>query len=105
MCLSRALLVDYPWQAFSLAADYQYYLTLVEHGERVRYVPQAIVRSQMPTTFSQMRTQDIRWESSGGGQSTWRVVWRLLEAGLKYRDFARLEAIAELLTPPLSFLV
>lgn len=105
MCLSRALLQCYPWQAFSLAEDYQYYLTLIEHGERVRYVPDAVVRSQMPTTFSQMRTQDIRWESSSGGESKWRVVARLLKAGLKHRDFARLEAIGELLTPPLSLLI
>jgi cellulose synthase/poly-beta-1,6-N-acetylglucosamine synthase-like glycosyltransferase len=105
MCLSRAVLVQYPWQAFALAEDYQYYLTLIEHGERVRYVPDAVVRSQMPTTFSQMRTQDIRWESSSGGESKWRVVARLLKAGLRHHDFARLEAIGELLTPPLSLLV
>ena len=78
MCLSRALLMRYPWQAFSIAEDYQYYLTLVQHGERVRYVPEAIVRSQMPTTFAQMRTQDIRWESSERSQSTWRIALRLL---------------------------
>src|SRR5204863_4035203 len=47
MCLSRALLMDYPWQSSSLSEDYQYYLTLIEHGERVRYVPEAVVRSQM----------------------------------------------------------
>jgi cellulose synthase/poly-beta-1,6-N-acetylglucosamine synthase-like glycosyltransferase len=105
MCLSRPLLLRYPWQAYSLSEDYQYYLTLVRHGERVRYVPEAIVRSQMPTTFAQMRTQDVRWESSEGGQKTWWVALQLLESGLRSRDFARIEAVAELLTPPLSFLV
>ena len=105
MCLSRDILLRYPWQAFSLAEDYQYYLTLIEHGERVRYVPEAVVRSQMPTTFAQMRTQDIRWESSEGNHTTWQVTLRLLRAGLSYHDFARIEAIAELLTPPLSLLI
>ena len=105
MCLSRPLLLRYPWQAYSLSEDYQYYLTLVRHGERVRYVPEAVVRSQMPTTFAQMRTQDVRWESSEGGQKTWWVALQLLESGLRSRDFARIEAVAELLTPPLSFLV
>lgn len=105
MCLSHAILERYPWQAFALAEDYQYYLTLIEHGERVRYVPDAVVRSQMPTTFSQMRTQDIRWESASGGESKWQIAWRLLKVGLRQRDFARLEAIGELLTPPLSLLV
>jgi hypothetical protein len=68
-------------------------------------VPEAIVRSQMPTTFKQMRTQDIRWESWDGKQSTWQIAFRLLGAGLRYCDFRRIEAIAELLTPPLSVLV
>lgn len=105
MCFSRALLLRHPWQAFSLIEDYHYYLTLVEHGERIRYVPEAVVRSQMPTTFAQMRTQDIRWESSAGGQPAWRIALKLLRAGLRYRDLRRIEAIAELLTPPLSLLV
>ena len=105
MCLSRALLMRYPWQAYSLSEDYQYYLTLVRHGERIRYVPEALVRSQMPTTFAQMRTQDVRWESLEGGQKTWWVALKLLESGLRSRDLARIEAVVELLTPPLSFLV
>jgi glycosyltransferase involved in cell wall biosynthesis len=105
MCLSRSLLLLYPWRAFSLSEDYQYYLTLVKHGERVRYVPDAVVRSQMPTTFAQMRTQDVRWESSGGGQRPWRLAGELLREGLKYHDFIRIEAFVELVTPPLSLIV
>lgn len=105
MCLSRTLLMRYPWQAYSLSEDYQYYLTLVEHGERVQYVPDAVVRAQMPRTFAQMRTQDIRWEASVPGEKTWKVALRLLGAGLRTMDFVRIEAVAELLTPPLSFLV
>lgn len=105
ICLSRALLMRYPWEAYTIAEDYQYYLTLVAHGERVRYVPDALVRSEMPTTFAQMRTQDIRWESSGSQQKTWRLALRMLRSGLFSRDFVRIEAVAELLTPPLSFLV
>lgn len=105
MCLSRTLLKRYPWQAFSLAEDYQYYLTLVQHGEKVVYMPEALVRSEMPSTFAQMRTQDIRWEASQGAQPAWRTAWKLLKAGISSRDFARLEAIAELLAPPLSSLI
>jgi cellulose synthase/poly-beta-1,6-N-acetylglucosamine synthase-like glycosyltransferase len=105
MCLSRALLERYPWQAFSLAEDYQYYLILAQNGEKVRYMPEAIVRSEMPVTFEQMRTQDIRWEAAQGGQSTREAAWKLLKTGLKHHDPVRLEAIAELLTPPLSYMV
>jgi cellulose synthase/poly-beta-1,6-N-acetylglucosamine synthase-like glycosyltransferase len=105
MCFSHEILQRYPWQAFGLSEDYQYYLTLVQHGERVVYVPEAIVRAQMPVTFEQMRTQDVRWESGDPQQSQWQTVWELLQAGLRYRSFVRLEAVAELLTPPLSLLV
>lgn len=105
MCLSRSLLMSYPWQSFSLAEDYQYYLNLVKHGEKVLYMPEAIVRSEMPSTFAQMRTQDIRWESPDASQPTWRAAWQLLKVGMRNRDFTRIEAIAELLTPPLSYLI
>ena len=68
-------------------------------------MPEAIVRSEMPATFVQMRTQDIRWEASQGSQSTGRTARSLLKAGIRHKDFVRIEAIAELLTPPLSYLV
>jgi len=105
MCFSRTLLERYPWQAYSLSEDYEYYLHLVQHGELVRYVPDAIVRSYMPTSFIQMRTQDIRWESRRGGPSSWQVIRDLLRAGIRLRSFACFEAVAELLVPPLSLLV
>ncbi len=105
MCLSRSLLARHPWQAFGVTEDYQYYLTLVQQGVRVRYVPEAIVSAQMPITFDQMRTQDIRWEASEPQQSQWRIAGRLLREGLRTRSFVRIEALLELLTPPLSFMV
>jgi glycosyltransferase involved in cell wall biosynthesis len=104
-CLAHALLRAHPWRAFGLAEDYQYYLSLVEAGVRVRYAPDAQVLSAMPTTFRQMRTQDVRWESMGVGQTPMRVIaWRLLLGGLRARDLVRLEALIELVTPPLSLL-
>jgi len=105
VCLSRELVRRYPWRAFGVGEDYPYYLTLVQHGVRVRYVPDAVLRSQMPTTFARMRSQDIRWEAGELGQPTWRLALGLLRAGLRSRDLVRAEAVAELLTPPLSLLV
>ncbi|HZT99589.1 MAG TPA: glycosyltransferase family 2 protein [Ktedonobacteraceae bacterium] len=104
MCFSRSLLERCPWQAFALSEDYQYYLTLVEHGERVHYVPEAVVCAHMPTTFAAMRTQDIRWEAPGDGPTLWQVTLGLLKAGMQLRSFVCFEAIVELLTPPLSLL-
>jgi cellulose synthase/poly-beta-1,6-N-acetylglucosamine synthase-like glycosyltransferase len=105
MCLTRTILDRYPWQAFGIAEDYQYYLTLIEKGERVRYVPEAIVRSQMPITFAQMRTQDVRWEAAEPQRSTWQTALHLLKSGLSAKSFVRIDAVLELLTPPLSFMV
>jgi cellulose synthase/poly-beta-1,6-N-acetylglucosamine synthase-like glycosyltransferase len=105
MCFSRALLIRHPWRAFSVGEDYQYYLTLVENGERVCYVPEAIVYSTMPITFRQMRTQDVRWEAASHDQKAWWVALKFLGAGLRARDFVRIEAVVELLTPPLSSLM
>jgi cellulose synthase/poly-beta-1,6-N-acetylglucosamine synthase-like glycosyltransferase len=103
MCFSRSLLERYPWQAYSLSEDYQYYINLVKHGELVRYVPDAVVSSYMPASFKQMRTQDIRWESSGS-DTVWRITGELLQAGFRLRKFVCFEAVMELLTPPLSLL-
>jgi glycosyltransferase involved in cell wall biosynthesis len=105
MCLSCDLLVRYPWQSFALSEDYLYYLRLVQGGERIRYVPDAVVRSQMPTSFRQMRTQDVRWEAVGPGQGDMRLALNLLGSALRGRDLLRLDALVEFLTPPLSFLV
>ncbi|HZU70444.1 MAG TPA: glycosyltransferase family 2 protein [Ktedonobacteraceae bacterium] len=104
MCFSSGLLQRHPWQAYSLAEDYEYYLSLVRQGERVRYVPEAIIYSIMPTTFAAMRTQDIRWETLGNGNTTWQIAIDLLKATLQRRTWACFEAMLELLTPPLSFL-
>lgn len=105
MCFSRTLLECYPWQAYSLSEDYEYYLHLVKHGERVHYVPDAIVRSYMPTSFIQMRTQDIRWESRAGNPSSRKTIGDLLRAAVRLRSFACIDAIIELVVPPLSLLV
>ncbi len=105
MCFSRELLLRQPWTAFGLTEDYEYYLTITLAGEVVRFEPDAVVRALMPTTFGDMRSQDLRWESSSQGLSTREWAVRLLSAGLRQRDWRRIEATLELLTPPLSQLV
>jgi cellulose synthase/poly-beta-1,6-N-acetylglucosamine synthase-like glycosyltransferase len=106
MCLTHELLVRHPWQAFGLSEDYQYYLSIVSSGEKVLFVPDADVRSVMPTTARQLQTQDIRWESLSPDASVWqrRIGWSLLGEGIRRRSWVRLDALAELLIPPLSVL-
>jgi glycosyl transferase family 2 len=105
MCLTRDLLRAHPWQAHGATEDYQYYLTLVQAGERVRYVPEAVVRSEMPATFAQMRTQDVRWESQAPEQRRAGAARALLAGALRHHDPVRFEALLELIAPPLSPLV
>jgi cellulose synthase/poly-beta-1,6-N-acetylglucosamine synthase-like glycosyltransferase len=105
MCFTHDLLERCPWQAHDLSEDYQYYLTLVRHGERVRYVPEAVVRAQMPITFAAMRTQDIRWESVSHDETVWSVASGLLKAGLRLRKWFCFDALLELFTPTLSFML
>ena len=107
MCLTPQLLRRHPWQAFGLSEDYQYYLTLVASGERVLFVTDARVNSVMPTTARQLQAQDIRWETLSPDAKGWqrRIAWRLFVDGMRKRDWVRLDALAELLTPPLSALV
>ena len=106
MCLTHEVLTRHPWQAFGLSEDYQYYLSLVSSGEKVLFVPDADVRSVMPTTARQLQSQDIRWESLNPEASDWqrRIGWRLLTDGVLRHSWVRLDALAELLTPPLSVL-
>jgi hypothetical protein len=105
MCLTRLLLARHPWRAYGLAEDYQYYLTIVAQGVRVRYVPRAVVRSHMPPSFKEMRTQDVRWEAAEPSQWAWRQALRLVGASLRQRDLARAEAAAEVIAPPFSLAV
>ncbi len=105
MCFSRALLERCPWRVYGLSEDYQYYLTLIQRGERIHYVPDALVDSHMPPTFAETRTQDIRWESGYLlKMEAWQTIWQLLKVGLRLRNGDCFDAIAELLTPPLSLM-
>ena len=106
VCLTHELLMRHPWHAFGLSEDYQYYLSIIASGEKVLFVPDADVRSVMPTTSRQLRTQDIRWETLNPDASAWqrRIGWRLLRDGIRRHSWVRLDALAELLTPPLSVL-
>jgi len=104
MCLSRSLLVEHPWNAFGVTEDYQYYLTILLRGERVVYAPGAMLRSEMPETFDQLRTQDIRWESPGDDNSRWHIATELIRSGIRKRSLVQLDGAAELLVPQLSVL-
>jgi hypothetical protein len=104
MAFSRELLASRPWTARSLVEDQEYHLHLVAAGERVAFAPDTWVRSAMPTSLRRSKTQQLRWEA-GRGRLIRNWSARLLVAGLRRRDPARLHAGLEALVPPQSLLL
>jgi 1,2-diacylglycerol 3-beta-glucosyltransferase len=103
MAFRRALLERHRFAADSLVEDADLHLRLVACGERVAYVPEASVRSPMPTSKAASRAQQTRWE---GGRADLLRHWTapLLATGLRRRDRVRLHAWLELLVPPQTLL-
>jgi 1,2-diacylglycerol 3-beta-glucosyltransferase len=97
------LLREHPWDAFGLAEDVEHHLALVLAGERVRFVDEAAVLSDMPTTAGGAAGQQSRWEA-GKAALVRRWTPRLVAAGLRERDPVRVHAGLELLVPPQSLL-
>jgi 1,2-diacylglycerol 3-beta-glucosyltransferase len=104
MGFRRELLERQPWRARSLVEDQEYHLGLVAAGERVAFAPDTWVRSPMPTSLRRSSSQQLRWDA---GRASLIRTWtpRLLTAGLRRRDAARVHAALEPLVPPQSLLL
>jgi len=103
MCFAAPVMERFGWNAVTLTEDAEFHLRLLEAGIRVRYAPQTSVIADMPVTLRQARTQNVRWER-GRLQLARLHGPRLLTKGLIQCDPARLDAVAELVLPPLSIL-
>jgi len=103
MCFAASVIERFGWDSFTLAEDVEFHLRLVEAGLRVAYAPEATVLAAMPSSLRGSRSQNVRWER-GRLQLLRAFGPRLLVDGVRLRDPARLEALAEQLVPPLSVL-
>jgi 1,2-diacylglycerol 3-beta-glucosyltransferase len=104
MCFRSEVLDRFGWGAASLAEDVEFHTHLLQTGLRVTYAPEALVTAEMPTSLSQARSQQARWER--GRLALIRAcALPLLRSGLRQRDPARFDAAAEILVPPLSVIV
>jgi 1,2-diacylglycerol 3-beta-glucosyltransferase len=103
MAFTRELLREEPWTTTGFVEDFEYHLRLVDAGRRVEFLPNAWVRSAMPTSFAGGADQQARWE-----QGKLHVIrnWslRLVLSGLVRRDPIRLHAGLEQLVPPQSLI-
>lgn len=105
MCLSASVLSEIAWRGESLTEDIEYALDLTEtHRVRVQFVPDAIVRAQMPANSKSAGSQRRRWErgryqlmrSRGPG---------LLAQGILHRNRLALDCALDLFVPPLAEIV
>jgi cellulose synthase/poly-beta-1,6-N-acetylglucosamine synthase-like glycosyltransferase len=98
--LRAGLLERLPYRAHSVVEDLEYHLLLVNAGERVHFVVDAVVTGEIADTRDGARTQRTRWE---GGRL--RMLWEHLGPLLKRTltgDRAAAELLADLLLLPLG---
>jgi cellulose synthase/poly-beta-1,6-N-acetylglucosamine synthase-like glycosyltransferase len=60
--LTSQLLEKVPYEAFSIVEDLEYHIELVMAGERVRFVEDAVVSSNLPTSTGGETSQQSRWQ-------------------------------------------
>lgn len=90
------------WRGDSITEDLDFGLDLLEeHGIRVAYAPEAIVRAQMPVGEQESRSQRDRWER-GRREIVARRSGGLLWRGITGCDFRKTDAALDMLIPPLA---
>ena len=104
MALTRELLDEVPWDAFSIVEDAEYHNKLVAAGRKVAFIADAYVSSSMPASLKGSGTQQLRWEG-GRGVTLRQSAVPLLRAAIRHKDPVRLNAALEWLVPPQSLLI
>ena len=104
MCFSAATLDEHGWSTAGLAEDVELHLSLVRHGIRVDFAPEAVVRADMPTTLDAAGSQNLRWEA-GRLAAARQEILPLVGIGLARRDPIMVDAAVEQLIPPLSVVI
>jgi cellulose synthase/poly-beta-1,6-N-acetylglucosamine synthase-like glycosyltransferase len=109
MVFHRHILERHAWSA-SVTEDLEYHMTLILHGERVIFAPDAVVWAEMPETLANSHTQNVRWEQ-GRLEMARHYIPRLLWAALtpwRHGGWQRipllLDAMMELVVPPFAVL-
>ncbi len=102
MAFTRATLQQARWRGDSVTEDLDYGLDLARNlGLRVRYVPEARVLAQMPTSAKQATSQRQRWET-GRYKLVRERALPLLWEGIRRRRALLCDAAWDLLMPPLA---
>jgi 1,2-diacylglycerol 3-beta-glucosyltransferase len=104
MAFTTALLREVPHEAFSIVEDVEYGIRLGSLGYRVHYAGEAQVLGEMVAGERGSRSQRRRWE--GGRLALARQhAWPLVRAAFRTRSALLLDLAADLLVPPLTYVV
>lgn len=63
MAIRSDVLLAHPWSSHSLTEDVDYAVSLIRQGVKIMYTQASKVRSAAVSTYSQSRSQKIRWAS------------------------------------------
>jgi len=104
MVLSRTALDRVPYAAFSAVEDLEYGILLAQAGIRVGFVPETVVRGDMPTDDRAVATQRHRWIGGRGAVARDYLV-PLLRSALRERSAMQLDLALDLALPQISALI
>jgi 1,2-diacylglycerol 3-beta-glucosyltransferase len=103
MLLSRRVLLEHPWEAFTSAEDVEYSIELRVAGVDITFAPEAKVSSPAAPNPRAAAQQQLRWEGGQAHLTRKWLPWLVIE-GVRARR-PRLLAIAfDLAMPPLGTL-
>jgi len=104
MAFRTPLLLRYGWPAHSLAEDVEFSRRLLLDNVLVHYNPAARVTSELATRRAQATVQQARWE--GGKLDLFKRYFPVvLRRAVTTRRWRFMDAVLDMLVPPLSMLV
>jgi len=101
MCISKDILNQCEWKAFTTGEDTEYYTELLLRGIKVSYVPQAKVFSQAAKSLKQAVSQRLRWSKNKRTQIV-KYGFKVLRKGISSLNIEQIESALDLLRPNYS---
>jgi cellulose synthase/poly-beta-1,6-N-acetylglucosamine synthase-like glycosyltransferase len=86
MCFTREILVNYPWDAFSVVEDTEYTIKLIREGVNIPFATETRVLAKQPESVTQAHSQRVRW-ASGNLKITKGYGFKLVAEGMSKRKF------------------
>lgn len=86
------------WNTSTMTEDYEFSAQCVLAGERVWYLPEAVIYDEQPLTFFQSWKQRRRW-STGSVQGMSLYLRELIETGIKQRNWACIDLAITYMMP------